>query len=48
MLRYVRMTDPDRLAPGRYPRLDALAARCEARPEFVATCPADYAVPHGE
>jgi len=45
MLRYLRMTDPDLLPPGRYPALEALSARCEALPEFVATWPADYAVP---
>jgi glutathione S-transferase len=46
MIRYVRMTDADLMPPGRYPALDALAARCEARPEFAATGPAEYAVPH--
>lgn len=45
MLRYVRMADPDLLPPDRYPALDALSERCEARPEFRATFPADYAVP---
>ena len=45
MIRYVRMTDPDLLPPGRYPVLDALSARCEARSEFEATNPAEYAVP---
>jgi glutathione S-transferase len=45
MLRYVRMAVPELLPPGRHPALDALAARCEARPEFAATYPADYAVP---
>ena len=45
MIRYVRMTDPDLMPGGRYPVLDALAADCEARAEFVATCPAEYAVP---
>jgi glutathione S-transferase len=45
MLRYVRMTDPEALPPGRYPTLDALSARLEARSEFQATFPADYAVP---
>jgi glutathione S-transferase len=45
MIRYVRMTDPDLLPGGRYPALDALSAQCEARPEFVATWPTDYAVP---
>jgi glutathione S-transferase len=45
MLRYVRMADPELLPPGRYPTLDALAERCEARSEFKATFPAEYAVP---
>jgi len=45
MIRYVRMTDPDLVALGRYPALEALAARCEARIEFKATYPAEYAVP---
>lgn len=47
MLRYVRMTDPVSLPVGQHKTLDALAARCEARPEFRATFPADYAVPRG-
>ena len=45
MLRYVRMADPELLPPGRHPVLDALAERCEARAEFQATYPAEYAVP---
>ncbi len=45
MIRYVRMTDPDLLPAGRYPALDTLSASCEARPEFVATNPTEYAVP---
>jgi glutathione S-transferase len=48
MIRYVRMTDPDTLPEGRFPALDALSARCEARPELRATFPADYAVPRGD
>jgi glutathione S-transferase len=48
VIRFVRMADPDLLAPGRYPMLDALALRCEARPEFQATYPADYAIPRSE
>jgi len=48
MIRYVRMSDPDLLPPERYPALDALSARCEARLEFQATYPAEYAVPHNE
>jgi len=48
MIRYVRMTDPDLIPPGRYPTLDALSSRCEARPEFQATNPTDYAVPRND
>jgi glutathione S-transferase len=48
MLRYLRIAVPELLPGGRYPSLDALSARCEARPEFSATCPADYAVPRSE
>jgi glutathione S-transferase len=45
MIRYVRMADPEALPTGRYPALDSLSSRCEARPEFQATFPADYSVP---
>jgi glutathione S-transferase len=45
MLRYVEMADPELVAPGRYPALDALSARAEALPEFQATYPADWLVP---
>jgi glutathione S-transferase len=45
MIRYVRMVDAELVPVGRYLALDALAARCEAREEFKATCPAEYAVP---
>ncbi len=48
MIRYVRLVDAEQMAPGRYPTLDALSMRCEARPEFKATYPADYVVPKGE
>ena len=47
MHRFVGMVDPEALPPGRYPALEALAARCEALPEFQATNPAAYAVPRG-
>jgi glutathione S-transferase len=47
-IRYVRMADPELIPPGRYPALDSLSARAEARPEFQATYPADYAVPRSE
>jgi len=45
MMRYVQLADPNLMPPGRYPALDAVAARCEALPAFKATWPADYAVP---
>jgi glutathione S-transferase len=46
MIRYVRMADPDLMPPDRYSSLDALSALCEARPEFAATYPVAWAVPH--
>jgi glutathione S-transferase len=46
-VRYVRMARPELLPEGRYPSLDALAARCEEMPEFRATYPADYVLPKG-
>ena len=45
MLRYLQIAVPELLPTDRYRSLDALSVRCEARPEFSATCPADYAVP---
>lgn len=47
MIRYVRLVDPEQMPVGRHPALDALSQRCEARPEFKATYPADYVVPKG-
>jgi glutathione S-transferase len=47
MVRHVRLVDPDLMPDGRYPALDELWRRCEARPEFRATFPEDYSVPHG-
>lgn len=47
MVRHVRLVDPALMPAGRFPALDALSERCEARPEFRATFPADYSVPHG-
>jgi glutathione S-transferase len=46
-IRYVTLTSPELMPPGRYPSLDALSARLETRPEFRATYPADYVVPKG-
>ena len=48
MIRYVKMADPELLPVARYPSLDALSERCETRPEFRATFPAEYAIPRGE
>jgi glutathione S-transferase len=45
LVRYVRLADPELMPPGRYPTLDAISARLEARPEFKATFPAEYVVP---
>jgi glutathione S-transferase len=47
MIRYVQLADLDLLPPGRYPSLDSLAQRCEAMPEFQATCPPDLPYPQG-
>ncbi len=47
MIRYVRLVDAEQMPPGRHPTLDALSERCEARPDFTATYPADYVVPKG-
>ena len=48
MIRYVRMADPELLPAGRFRSLDGLSDRLEARPEFCATFPAEYAIPRGE
>jgi glutathione S-transferase len=48
VLRWLQIGIPEMIPPGRYPALDALAARCEARPEFAATFPADYSVPRSD
>lgn len=47
LLRYLQMTDPELLPPGRYPTLEALSQRCEARPEFQATYLSGVAYPQG-
>jgi glutathione S-transferase len=47
MVRHIRLVDPELMPDGRYRALDELAARCEARPEFRNTYPADYSVPRG-
>jgi len=48
MIRYVQMADPELLTQSRYPSLDRLSERCEARPEFRATYPPDVVYPRGE
>jgi len=48
MVRYVKMADPELMAAERYPSLDGLSERLEARPEFRATFPAEYAIPRGD
>jgi glutathione S-transferase len=48
MIRYVQMADPELLTHGRYPSLDRLSERCEARPEFRATYPPDVVYPRGD
>lgn len=47
MVRYLQIADPELMPPGRYPALEARSARCQAREEFRATYPAEYAVPRG-
>ena len=39
MLGYVRLRQPETVPPGRYPALEALSARAEAHPAFVACRP---------
>lgn len=48
VLGWLRIADPSFLPAGRYPGLEALAARCEARPEFAATRPGSYAIPRAD
>jgi glutathione S-transferase len=48
MIRYVQMADPELMPPDRYPALEALSQRCEARAEFRATYPADVVYPKGD
>ncbi|MBF8292861.1 MAG: glutathione S-transferase family protein [Steroidobacteraceae bacterium] len=35
MIGYLNLRLPENFLPGRYPRLQALAQRCEARDEFM-------------
>jgi glutathione S-transferase len=39
MMGYIRLREPDMLAPGRYPALEALSVRAEAHPAFKACLP---------
>jgi glutathione S-transferase len=48
MLFYIRVTDPAAMPNGRYPALDALAARLGTMAEFRETAFTDYAVPRGD
>jgi glutathione S-transferase len=48
MVRWSRIADAGLIPPGRYPALDALSDRCEARAEFKASNPAEYAVPRND
>jgi glutathione S-transferase len=41
LLRYIELRSPDLAPRERFPNLAALAARCEKRPEFLATYPPD-------
>ena len=45
MIRYLQIADRELMPVGRYPALEVLSARCEAREEFKATYPGEYAVP---
>lgn len=48
MVRHINLVDPELMPAGRFPALDELSERCEARAEFRATYPASYAVPRGQ
>jgi glutathione S-transferase len=47
VFRWAQLGAPDMVPPGRYPRLDALSARLERRPEFQVTNPGEWRVPRG-
>ena len=42
---YISLADPDFLEGGSWPKLRALAQRCESLPEFAATRPDAYTLP---
>lgn len=48
MLRYLQMADPALFLRSRHPSLDALSARCEARPEFKVAFPDEWVVPRND
>lgn len=48
MIDYVRITAPQFWPANRYPKLERLANRLRARPEFVATSFSDYAIPKAD
>ena len=45
---YVKLSAPALFDAAAHPRLEALSARCEERPEFIATRVAGYAVPRAD
>ncbi len=47
IFRWAQLGAPDMVPAGRYPALDALSARLEARSEFQATNPGEWRVPRG-
>ncbi|MGH6887742.1 MAG: glutathione S-transferase family protein [Rhizomicrobium sp.] len=44
---YAHLVDPEIVPQGRFPALEALSVRCEARREFAATRPMEYVIPRG-
>jgi glutathione S-transferase len=47
VFRWAQLGAPDMVPRGRYPGLEALSMRLEARPEFQATNPGEWRVPRG-
>lgn len=48
LLFYLKVNAPELIAPGRYPALDALVARCEPMAAFQATAFTEYKVPRAD
>jgi glutathione S-transferase len=48
LLFYLKVNGPEFIPPGRYPTLDALAARCEPMEAFRATAFTEYKVPRAD